>query len=280
MTNEEDAPDNPEGAQKPVGTTFVRMGTILEGATAFSFNGNVNSTWRGQVLLDDGSIVRAFIKDLAIRELANELLAASIGLSLGLPIPIPILARAEKSDLSAECIPLDESGYLVFASSEAPAGPILQMIRNSPDKLDQIMDRVSKWDGLGSLYGFDTWVANIDRHRGNFLFGGQDDVWLIDHGFSFTGPKWVPSDLVPSASYMNKLALWVTPYLTPSRKSQLAPEASAAAAKLDSPALGALAAANSVDVLLGSDLSAVLTFLEERAAYVSKQSTQALGLLL
>ena len=273
--------DGPPASQSAGLPGIVRKGVVLAGAEPFTFNSNVNTTWRGQVMLDDGTIVRAFIKDVGLRELANEVLAAAIGTKLGLPIPMPILAKASSDDLPAIKIPLVSSAdHLVFASAAMPAGPILQMIRDTPDRLGDIMAKVTKWDGLGALYGFDTWVANVDRHRGNFLFGGADDVWLIDHGWSFTGPEWKPSDLIPSAAYPNRLADWMTPHLSHKRKSELVPQALAAPTSISGSALDRIAHANSIDVLLGGDLAALLDFLEKRAAHVPQQSTEALGLLL
>ncbi|WP_156347576.1 MULTISPECIES: HipA family kinase [unclassified Sphingomonas] len=285
MDDNDEAPtesaDN-SAPQDALPAAAVQYGVVLEGAEPFKFNENVNPTWRGQVLLNDGSIARAFIKDIPLRELANEVLAAAIGLRLGLPIPTPIVARAAKADLPATNIRLqDTEDHIVFASTAMPAGPVLQMIRDASDSLlPEIMSRVTKWDGLGTLYGFDTWIANIDRHRGNFLFGSADEVWLIDHGYSFTGPGWTPSDLRPEVSYTNRLADWVTPYLTQARKSELVVQAAGAPATISQPTLGGIVRANSVDRLLGNDLPALISFLRERVPYVPKQSTDALGLLI
>src|SRR5690606_22477174 len=88
----------------------------------------------------------------------------------------------------------------------------------------QILQDILAWADLGHLYAFDSWIANIDRHPGNLLFGGKDEIWLIDHGHCFSGPTWEPSDLDPGAAYRNRLAEWLTCHLTPDQKHQRAAE--------------------------------------------------------
>jgi hypothetical protein len=180
---------------------FVQFGTVLAGAERFSFNNNVNAVYRGMVRCRDGSMVMAFLKDIPLRQFANELLAAVIGLRLGLPIPRPIVALVSPDVIPAIHNPLAATeDFIVFGSADAGSRPILQVLRDAGAAAAEIFERLSKWSQLGELYGFDTWIANVDRHRGNLLFGGRDEVWLIDHGHSFTGPDWTAGDLAPGES--------------------------------------------------------------------------------
>jgi hypothetical protein len=261
---------------------FVRWGTVLAGAVPFKFNDNVNDVYRGQVACSDGRIVTAFIKDLDRRQFANELLAAVIGSYVGLPIPPPVIARASPANLPAAKLAIaDTEDFLVFASADANASPLLQVLRGDATATPEVMQRLAKWDGLGALYGFDTWVANVDRHRGNLLLGGgEQDVWLIDHGHCFTGPAWAADRLDPRKRYLNKLSLWMTPCLSPSRRAELSVAAAAVPGQLPAERLPALGVANGVEMMLGDDFGAIMTFLKRRAAYVSELSTDALGLLI
>lgn len=261
---------------------FIALGTVLAGPERFEFNGNVNSVFRGRVLRDDGEIVHAFIKDLDARQLGNELLAAAMGLAVGLPVPPPLIAFAGPDTVPATKIPLEDgSGHIVFATADVHTPPILQLLRAAGPHALQIVKRLSEWPELGSLYGFDSWIANTDRHCGNLLFSGDSDVWLIDHGHSFTGPAWTSSELVPDQDYGNKLAAWLSPALNPSRKAELAAPASALPKKLNGVGVEALARANGVaETMRPEEFTAIISFIEARAAFVPKLSTDALGLLL
>ena len=99
---------------EPTGRAIVRLGLVLAGATPFKAD-NINDTYRGAVLLDDGERT-AIIKDLEPKELANELLGAAIGTLLGLPIPPAVLAFASADRLAASKGPILNDGRLVFAS--------------------------------------------------------------------------------------------------------------------------------------------------------------------
>ena len=59
----------------------IQLATVLPGAKAFR-EGNVSETFRGQILLADGSVRSAVIKDLDQKELSNELLAAVLAREL------------------------------------------------------------------------------------------------------------------------------------------------------------------------------------------------------
>jgi len=260
---------------------FVEFGAVLAGATPFKFNANINSVFRGEVLCSDGTTVRAFIKDLDIREFANELLAAAIGLELGLPIPKPIIAKASPDVMSASKIQIPESdSHLVFASAAASAPPILQVLRDAGTASPEVLARLATWPDLGRLYGFDTWIANVDRHRGNLLFGGQSDVWLIDHGQCFTGPSWRPAALNPGTAYRNRLSEWMTPSLSGSRRSEAAGAAVEVGKDISKSTLERLGQDNCAMTMLLGDFDAIVQFLIARATHVPRLSTAALGMLI
>lgn len=259
----------------------VRYGAVLAGAVRFSFNDNINPVYRGQVQLSDGSTVLAFIKDIDLREMANEVFAALIASQLGLPVPLPIIARAEVADLPATKIPLPgTSSHVVFASAAVSALPILQLLNAGGPSPHDVLARLAKWAGLADLYAFDSWVANIDRHQGNLLFSGQDDVWLIDHGHCFTGRHWKPENLAPAHPYRNRLMEWLTPSLASVRRMELAGQAEAAIQAAAAVNLLTLASANGIHTMLGEDFSAIVAFLTARTEHIRKLSTTALGLLI
>lgn len=258
----------------------LELATVLPGAVPFKFNENVNDVFRGQILCDSGPVT-AFIKDLDARQLANELLAGMIALKVGLPIPRPMLARAAPdTGVGTKIRIAGTDDYLVFASADANASPVLQVLQDNPAGVPQIMQKLANWNGLGVLYGFDTWVANVDRHRGNLLLGDGGDVWAIDHSHCFTGAQWESGGLEPAKKYLNKLEIWMTPCLSHPQKSQAAAIAGVVPGKLSNEEVDKVGEASRAKILLGEDFGAIMAFLKSRAASVPNLSTEALGLLV
>ena len=202
----------------------MQLATVLPGAEPFK-EGNVNETFRGQVLLGDRSVRGAILKDLDPRQLANELLVSALARRAGLPTPDAYLAIVRGADLPVVRGPaLPDGNRLVFASVDVKVPNITFRARGaSAEEQQRLVDEILEWAGLGSLYGFDAWVANVDRHPGNLLFGGKEQVWLIDHGHCLSGPTWVPADLKEDGDYNNRLTEWLTSRMSvPQKKKRLA----------------------------------------------------------
>jgi hypothetical protein len=259
----------------------IQLATVLPGARPFRDN-NVNDTFIGQVLLSDSATVRgAILKDLDSKQLANELLANVLARDLGLPTPDAYLAVVRGSDLHVTKAPhLKDGNRIVFASVDVRV-PSVRFYANGPCALlVQFLRDLCDWDGLGHLYAFDTWIANIDRNPGNLLLGGKNEVWLIDHGHSFTGPSWQPSDLDPNAKYQNLLSVWLTSCLTNQQKQKRSSEVDSFSTKITSLDLGELRRRSRIDALLPPDhAAAVEKFLRDRIANVRSHAMDALGML-
>lgn len=73
----------------------IAIGRVLAGLEPLSKK-SFNAVFRGEALLEDGSIVRGFIKDLDPRQLANELLVAVLGSRLGVKVPRGALVAVSK----------------------------------------------------------------------------------------------------------------------------------------------------------------------------------------
>ena len=212
----------PPSSAKP----FVRLATVLRGLRPLVEKG-INESFRGQLMLANGTIKPAIIKDISPRELANELMVAALGNAMGLPIPGAHLAMAPSGTMAARKGPkLSNGDRLVFGSTDAQTPPVAQLYHGRSSAVrTRVRERLAEWEGTGNLYGFDSWVANTDRHERNLLFSGDRDVWLIDHGHCFTGPDWRPVDFDPAADYRNKLKSWLTPVMSSSRRTAVAAEA-------------------------------------------------------
>jgi hypothetical protein len=256
---------------------FVRLATVLAGAQPFK-EGNVNDTYRGQVLTEDGSTRAAIIKDLDPRQLANEVMGAALVEAAGLPVPQAFLAIADPVSLTMTKGPqLDDGSRLVFASADAHTPPVAQLyLGGAPDA---VKGRLADWHDIGGVYGFDAWVANIDRHERNLLFSGDNEVWLIDHGHCFNGPQWKPADLDPAREYANRLQQWLTPVMSSARRSAVAASAGALEthiSALDTRRIGELNRV--VDLIDSGDFAALVDFLQGRCRHVPRLAALALNI--
>ncbi|MDY0957871.1 HipA family kinase [Sphingomonas sp. CFBP8993] len=259
----------------------VKVGTVLLDAKRFSTD-NVSATYRGTIQLQS-QLVRAIIKDIPPKELANELLAAAIAITGGLPVPLPILAfAAPDTGMGINCAYADGSGGLVFGSADVGGNSVRQLYISDPSRATEVLigERIAAWSAVGRLYGFDSWIANVDRNAGNLQFGEANEIWLIDHAQGFTGPAWEAENLTADREYQNKLQSWLTPLLSADRRIELARDVGVEADRFDLAALAGLATRNHVaDLLSAGDLDAVLKFLAARATHVPRMASRALGLL-
>ena len=252
------------------------LAQVLGGAVAFNA-GNINDTYRGVIRTNVGDRP-AIIKDLPPRELANEVLAAGLGLAARLPIPPAYLAFASPDRLAAKYGPQLDGGRLLFASVDVGQPQVAMLCRDRGNAA--VLGRLAAWAEAGRMYGFDALVANIDRHAGNLLFSGDQEVWMIDHGHCFTGPEWGHSDLTPpDVRVANRLTEWLTPVLAERQRTYAAHQAAVLAG--DVPVdFNALATANHLAELLDDgDFAAVVTFLQGRRPFTAGLAAEALGML-
>jgi hypothetical protein len=264
----------------------VGLATVMAGAQPVRDPGipNINPTYHGLIMLEDGDLRAAFLKDLPPKELANEVFAAALGAELQLPVPRSFIARAPAASLMAKRCVLADGSALMFASfdAESPSVSQLVMAQADPNRVNAVRRLVQALvtnSALGELYGFDAWVANIDRHIGNLLFGAAGSFHMIDHGHCFTGDKWTASDLVPSDSYVNRMASWVTPFLDAAQRQKCLDEADAIALQLRGLDVNRVGHTNKVSALLDDgDFQSLATFLSDRVNHVPREAASALGI--
>jgi hypothetical protein len=257
----------------------IQLGTVLPGARGFK-EGNINDTFRGQVLLADGTVKSAILKDLDQKELSNEVLTSVLARAAGLPTPEVYLALVRGSDLPVAKAPrLQDGNRIVFASVDVKAPNItFRATGASADEQQQLLRDILEWSDLGHLYAFDAWIANIDRHPGNLLFGGKNEMWLIDHGHCFSGPAWQPNDLNPDADYRNRLSEWLTQYLTAEQKRKRSSEVAKFSEVIASIDVAESRRRSRIGALLPpAEVEAVEDFLKERTPKVPVHANRALG---
>lgn len=257
----------------------IQLATVLPGAKGFK-EGNVNDTFRGQVLLADGTTRGAILKDLDQKQLSNEVFTSVLAQGAGLPTPAVYLALVRGSDLPVIKAPkLADGNHLVFASVDVKAPNItFRAAGTSVDEQKQLLRDILEWGDLGHLYAFDAWIANIDRHPGNLLFGGKNEMWLIDHGHCFSGPTWEPSDLNPDAEYRNRLSEWLTHHLTVDQKRKRSSEVAKFMETITGIDVAESRRRSRIEALLPpAYVAAVEDFLKGRTQKVPVHANRALG---
>lgn len=258
----------------------VGLARVLRGAEPFKFEHNINDTYRGRVLVANNEIRLGFIKDLDSKQLANELLAASLAMAAGLPVPQPFLGYVAAGDLPVMKAPssADDNGRYVFVSLDAETPALWQCYNeNDESAYNAACKKLVEWAQTGLLYGFDSWIANTDRHQGNLLFEG-DRVYLIDHGHAFAGPAWKVGDLVPAAHFTNKLKLWLTEHIPHDDKEKLLAAAMAVATLANDNTLQEAQDGSKFGQFLTEiEVPALVKFLKARSAHLQPLVADALG---
>lgn len=256
----------------------VAFATVLPGAVPFK-EGNVSETYRGQVLRADLTTANVVLKDVPAREMANELISFVLARLLALPVPDLLLAQASPDDFAVANGPQTRDGQrLVLASVDVGTPSIFFRYTSDMPGRARLLAAFTAWPPLGRLYGFDAWIANVDRHAGNLLFGAGAEEWLIDHGHAFTGASWNRSDLNPTLAYRHRLSEWLTSHLTVDGREMRARQAGALEADLRVIDVDAAISAAHLPLLLSTeDLNTIRVFLADRVRFVARLASAALG---
>jgi len=246
-----------------------------------------NRSFVGYVDASDGSRHRAFIKDLGRKQLCNELFASALGRALGLPMPRPFLALVDPEDMDEEFYlehapTLGHSAYrLVFASEDADCPSLSQLYIG--DDVDVIIEKLREFPEFWHSLSFDEWVANIDRHPGNYLLSSARGVLLIDHDQCLTGPFWTLPALDPASHQRNRMIEeHLAGKLTDADvdrvvDSSKALSAEASAMSLDSVVVASLLKRAELGIVLPEELDAIYAFVCARAGLVLRCVSEKVG---
>lgn len=263
----------------------IGFARVLAGARSFKDQGiaNLSDTYRGQIFVGEGSVRAAIIKDIPIREVANEVLAATLGIALSLPVPPPFLALASPADLSTRHASKIGGSSLLFASADVQSPSVAYLVLAQKGVVQAaamglVASAMKDCGKLGELYGFDGWAANTDRHAGNVLIGADQQPWLIDHGRAFTGAQWTAGDLDSSKFYPHRLKEWLTPFLDDAEQKRFAALAAAMVPALRTLDVKSLGEENRIPALIGEqDFNRLVTFLTDRISFVPRIAADALN---
>jgi|GEM_PF-5377356 len=188
---------------------MIRRGLLAPNAQPLtpSTDKGVNETWKGRVLLLDGSSVQGYAKFISGSQLINELLVNTLGRLVGLNVPEPFLVRVDKIDYPREFARLGfmADQVIAFGTSALPGGSLARMWQEvGPNFIDSLLDGTDEWKRIAA---FDTWVGNIDRHFKNLFYDGskKGQLWLLDHGHCFGSQNWTEEDLNGANDHRNRL---------------------------------------------------------------------------
>lgn len=256
----------------------IRLANIVPGAVPVeSSEQGVNETFVGLIQTASDQL-RAYIKVLDARQLVNELICSTLGRSVGLPIPEGFLARASASDLPESGILAIHGGEaLIFACADVGRPSLKRRLSESGAGI--LASLFSTWKQWDAATIFDEWIANPDRHAGNLLIGGPDQVWLIDHGHALTGPRWTAQDLIPERVVRNQIADSFFPNLTlPERIAMRAKAGELSGVFGLVSTESTLAACCAAQLLSPRDLEAVRIFVGERVGKLFDLVSSRLGI--
>lgn len=250
---------------------FLPGGTRLKDGEA-----GINETYRGTIEVG-AQRIPAYVKLLPDRQLINEIAAAALALRSGARIPRPFLVFAHPNDYpESPMLQAAPDGRIAFASEVAAGGAARRVNLSSQEAIEKFYREWKDWPFAAS---FDEWVANRDRHSGNFLVAGPGDVWLIDHSHCFTGADWTTADLDPNAKVPNIVCDSARAYLTIADKMNAYAAALAAAEQFSG-----VNAADAVEdpcvqrALDRHERAALQTFIASRPTCVAQRISERLGL--
>lgn len=189
----------------------IKLGTMLSGAQKFN-DQNINPTWKSSIVLEDKSIVSAYVKIIPMRKIIVECICAILGQFLKLPIPEPVITLITHDSLP-NIVPINK--YKIAFGSIDSNFPSLRRYVNDPIVMDKLKNIKLKKE-IGT---FDEWIGNWDRNIGNMLYGGNNDFVFIDHENALN-ENLKPDDL----ARLNQLLNYITANYTESQKLTLLDE--------------------------------------------------------
>ncbi len=256
----------------------IGVARLAAGSLGVNLGSGLNPSRMAQLYTDDEPDIRAVVKDLSPRQLANELIAASVISKLSLPAPRSFLVFAKPEDAFGSAQISHASGLKIYFGSELSSHKDFYTFFN----MDAAMafNALINFPGWGTMLAFDEWFANIDRHLKNFMYDGAT-IYLFDHDRVFTGPAWKPSDLVANANHQcHQLVTALHQAMTNTHRKaakDLADAFSQLALKIDIDEALIESHASEIENGIPQDLPAVEQFLKARVSNISTLSEQRLA---
>jgi hypothetical protein len=256
----------------------IELGHFLPGATLLREEKGVSETYTGIIEVGERKL-NAYVKFLSDRELVNELLGSVLARASDLKSPPAFIVEVRRADYPTAAR-FQASNAEIISAFATQALNLRSFNRSaylqSPDARKAF---VASWAEWPDVMGFDDWIANGDRHGGNFLIGEQGKVWLIDHGHSFTGPSWQVAAL--QAQCCVPARLWsetIQPHVSLSDRHAASARVTKAVSRFEGVALpAAIEKALIKTYLLTEENQALEAFLQQRRSTIVQRVCALLG---
>lgn len=200
----------------PIGTGYLLAG----GARLNGIESGFFETYKGIVETQTGKI-KAYVKFLHPKAVANEIICTAVGQAAGLPIPNGFIVKASRSDYpeSEYLRNLGQPEAIVYASEDVRGASLARQCGPDDEVAYDVL--LANWKRWEEAMLFDEWVANTDRHPGNLIIKSANDVWLIDHSHAFIGANWHRNDLKSASRTKNLIAKHANRTLSSEKRQRL-----------------------------------------------------------
>lgn len=181
----------------------------LVAVLARAADGQMAETYLCNIRWSSGDVEQGYVKiyrkslNLA---LVNELTGFILGKACDLPVPSKAAFIKLPSDVFFDknpADPFDEWAFVVKAVPGLSPGSLYQ--KDLLPECAALLQVVASWSKVSDTIAFDDWIANQDRHAGNILVAGPNDIHLIDHGNLPIKIDWQAIDLDPDFESLNLL---------------------------------------------------------------------------
>lgn len=146
-------------------------------------SGQMASTYACRVRWDANNETKAFVKRFAQNDvlgLCNEITGYLIAKASELPVPkFAGLINTKDNQFPASDSSLYEWAFVVSNLPGSTPGSFYQL--GDVVKCKSLMNLVAGWSKISDVIAFDDWVANEDRHLGNIMVSGKNNIYLFDH---------------------------------------------------------------------------------------------------
>jgi hypothetical protein len=183
--------------------------TALSAVLNPASDGQMAETYLCNIRWSSGDIEQGYVKiyrksrNLA---LVNELTGYLLGKACDLPVPAKAAFLKLPSGVFFDkdpADPLDEWAFVLKAVPGTSPGSLYE--KDLLPECEALLQVVASWNKVSDTIAFDDWIANQDRHAGNILVAGPDDIHLIDHGNLPIKLNWQAIDLDPDFESENLL---------------------------------------------------------------------------
>ena len=257
----------------------INSGYLLPGAELLrDRESGFFETYKGVVETETGK-VKAYVKLLHNKALAGELVCTVLGQAAKLPVPNGYLIEVHQEDYPDSLFLKSQrlESTVAFGSEELMAPNLARRFMDDDKGAFDFL--LESWIGWQEAMLFDEWIANADRHPGNFIVNGPNDVWLIDHSHAFRGPSWGVYDLNPGVYTENLIARHAERRMSLPERHKLLTKLTKVGADYEQLTVSALVdESRAVHFLSEADMEALRKFLTKRVRQLPKLISKRVGI--